>query len=77
MAVEAVVNKSIPSGEVCVWGGPAHYIMKTKDYADKCKENTPILLLRYSWLIFLAHKALLYHVIRFINNINLYGDYMK
>ena len=26
-----------------VWGGvPAHYIMKTKDYADKCKENTPV-----------------------------------
>lgn len=26
-----------------MWGGvPAHYIMKTKDYADKCKENTPI-----------------------------------
>ena len=23
-------------------GVPAHYIMKTKDYADKCKENTPI-----------------------------------
>lgn len=41
VAVGAVVNKSIPSGEV--WGGvPAHYIMKTKDYADKCKENTPI-----------------------------------
>ena len=42
VAVGAVVNKSIPSGEV--WGGgvPAHYIMKTKDYADKCKENTPV-----------------------------------
>lgn len=35
------MNKSIPSGEVC-GGVPAHYIMKTKDYADKCKENTPI-----------------------------------
>ena len=23
-------------------GVPAHYIMKTKDYADKCKENTPV-----------------------------------
>ena len=41
VAAGAVVNRSIPSGEV--WGGvPAHYIMKTKDYADKCKENTPI-----------------------------------
>lgn len=36
----SLVNKSIPSGEV--WGGiPVHYIMTTKEYAEKCKKNTP------------------------------------
>ena len=29
-----------PAGEV--WGGvPAHFIMKTDDYAEKCLKNTP------------------------------------
>lgn len=41
IAAGAVVNKDIPSGEV--WGGvPAQYIMKTNEYADKCKAMTPL-----------------------------------
>jgi acetyltransferase-like isoleucine patch superfamily enzyme len=40
VAAGSIVTKSIPTGEV--WGGvPAKYIMKTKEYADKCKANTP------------------------------------
>lgn len=40
IAAGAVVNRDISSGEV--WGGvPAHYIMKTSEYADKCKAMTP------------------------------------
>ncbi len=40
VAAGAVVNKSIPSGEV--WGGvPARFLMTTKEYADKCKSDTP------------------------------------
>ena len=36
----SLVNKNIPAGEV--WGGvPARFIMTTKEYADKCKRNTP------------------------------------
>ena len=41
VAAGSVVTKNIPSGEV--WGGvPAHYIMKTEQYAQKCLEDTPI-----------------------------------
>lgn len=41
VAAGSVVTKDIPSGEV--WGGvPAHYIMKTEQYAKKCLEETPI-----------------------------------
>lgn len=33
-------DKQIPSGEV--WGGvPAHYLMTTHEYAEKCLANTP------------------------------------
>ena len=40
VAAGSVVTKNIPSGEV--WGGvPAHYIMKTEQYAQKCLEDTP------------------------------------
>lgn len=40
VAAGAVVTKDIPSGEV--WGGvPAHYLMTTHEYAEKCLANTP------------------------------------
>lgn len=40
VAAGAVVSKDIPPSEV--WGGvPAHFIMTTKEYAEKCKHNTP------------------------------------
>ena len=38
IAAGSVVNKSIPSNEV--WGGvPAHFIMKTEEFAKKCYER--------------------------------------
>lgn len=40
VAAGSVVSKDIPSGEV--WGGvPAHYIMKTEQYAQKCLRESP------------------------------------
>ena len=40
VAAGSVVNKDSHFGEV--WGGvPAHFLMTTKEYADKCKRNTP------------------------------------
>ena len=38
IAAGAVVTKNVPDGEV--WGGnPAHFIMKTEDYAKKIYDN--------------------------------------
>lgn len=38
IAAGSVVTKCVPDGEV--WGGnPAHYIMKTEDYANKLYNN--------------------------------------
>ena len=40
IAAGSIVSKSIPAGEV--WGGvPAHFIMTTDEYAEKCLMNTP------------------------------------
>ena len=40
VAAGSIVTKSIPAGEV--WGGiPAHFIMKTEEYAERCYENRP------------------------------------
>lgn len=35
----SLVTKSIPDGEV--WGVPAHFMIKTKDYAEKCLKRSP------------------------------------
>lgn len=37
IAAGSMVTKNVPAGEV--WGGPAHFITKTEDYAKKCYEN--------------------------------------
>lgn len=40
IAAGSIVSKSVPAGEV--WGGvPAHFIMTTDEYAEKCLMNTP------------------------------------
>lgn len=45
VAAGSIVTKNIPEGEV--WGGcPAHFIMKTEDYARKTHNNAKL----YPWL---------------------------